>query len=82
MNKREPEVREAYTQNLEMIKLSEMSDEEFSRVEMSFSESSLKTLRDTFTDMRLKSMITDKAWGNYSRPFKELKDGRRYFTTE
>ena len=82
LNKREPEVRETYTQNLEMIKLSEMSDEEFSDVEMSFSEASLKTLRDTFTDMRLKSMITDKAWGNYSRPFKELKDGRRYFTTK
>lgn len=79
---KDPDVREAFQQNLEMIKLSEMSESEFQDVEMSFSVSSLETLRDTFTDMRLKSMITDKAWTNYSRPFKELKDGRRYFTTK
>ncbi len=79
---KDPEIRETYHQNLEMIRLSAMSDKEFQEVEMSFSNSSLETLRDTFTDMRLKSMITDKAWSNYSRPFKELKDGRRYFTTE
>ena len=55
-------------------------DDEFSCVEMSFSEKPMSTLRDTFTEMRLKSMITDKAWNNYSEPFKELKDGRKCFT--
>lgn len=75
-----PEVKETFQRNLEMIALCEMTDEEFSCVEMSFSEKPMSTLRDTFTEMRLKSMITDKAWSNYSEPFKELKDGRKCFT--
>ena len=74
------DVRSTYERNLEMIRLSKMTSEEFESVEISFSNSHLSTLRDTFTEMKLKSMITDKAWSNYSGPFKELKDGRRYFT--
>tara|TARA_B100000427_G_C15433586_1_gene561929 strand:+ start:69 stop:908 length:840 start_codon:yes stop_codon:yes gene_type:complete len=73
-------IRETYNQNLEMIKLFPMTRSEFSDVEISFSDLPLSTLRDTFTEMKLKSMITDKAWGNYSKPFKELQDGRKYFT--
>jgi DNA polymerase I len=73
-------VNETYKQNLKMIKLEGMTDDEYAQVEMSFAQLPLKTLRSTFTDMDLKSMITDKAWNNYSGPFKELRDGRRYFT--
>ena len=77
---RDVSVNETYKQNLKMIKLEGMTDDEYAQVEMSFAQLPLKTLRSTFTDMELKSMITDKAWNNYSEPFKELKDGRRYFT--
>lgn len=76
-----PETRETYERNLRMISLCAMTPEEFRDVEVSFADSHLSTLRDTFTEMKLKSMITDKAWSNYSGPFKELKDGRRYFAS-
>ena len=40
----------------------------------------LEALRHTFTTLKFKSMISDKAWGNFSSPFMELKDGRKYIT--
>tara|TARA_R110001599_G_scaffold71320_6_gene199124 strand:- start:5078 stop:5737 length:660 start_codon:yes stop_codon:yes gene_type:complete len=78
--KGKPEVKDKYLHNVEMIELRKMSNEEFDQVEMSWSTKTLDTLRDTFTQMKLKSMITDKAWTNYSKPFGGLKDGRNYFT--
>lgn len=74
------EVKDKYLHNVEMIELRKMTQSEFSQVEMSWNTKTLDTLRDTFTQMDLKSMITDKAWTNYSRPFGGLKDGRNYFT--
>jgi len=76
---KKPELRSQYDNNLEMIELKEMSDEEYSDVELWFASDSLQTLRDTFTQMNLKSMITDKAWNNYIKPFGDLKDGRECF---
>lgn len=75
-----PEARDIYLQNIEMIELRAMTTEEFREVEVSWCENTLDTLRDTFTQMNLKSMITDKAWTNYSRPFGGLQNGRKYFT--
>ena len=63
-----------------MIALREMTGEERLSIEDSFPEQHLDTLRDTFTTLKFKSMISEKAWGKYSSPFKELKDGRKYFT--
>tara|TARA_B100001094_G_scaffold247556_1_gene244441 strand:- start:477 stop:1235 length:759 start_codon:yes stop_codon:yes gene_type:complete len=77
-----PEAREKYLENIEMIELRKMTSQEFDDVEISWCINSLDTLRDTFTQMNLKSMITDKAWTNYSRPFGGLKDGRKYFTQQ
>ena len=77
---KKPEFVEQFAKNVEMIELREMTCDEFSAVEMCFAKNDLMTLRETFTQMNLKSMITDKAWGNYSRPFGGLKDGRDYFT--
>lgn len=75
-----PGTREKYLENIEMIELRKMTLKEFDEVEISWCTNNLDTLRDTFTQMNLKSMITDKAWTNYSRPFGGLKDGRKYFT--
>ncbi len=77
---KKPEMKSKYLQNVEMIELREMSEEEFGDVDMWYSTDSMNKLRETFTQMKLKSMITDKAWGNFSRPFGGLKDGRNYFT--
>jgi len=74
------EVKAKYLQNVEMIELRKMTSDEFNQVEISWQEKSLDTLRDTFTQMELKSMITDKAWTNYSKPFGGLRDGRNCFT--
>tara|TARA_B100000085_G_C18461591_1_gene479203 strand:+ start:247 stop:909 length:663 start_codon:yes stop_codon:yes gene_type:complete len=73
------EYQETFDKNIDMIKLQSMTEEEYADVETCFADSSLDSLRETFTQMRLKSMITDKAWGNYSRPFGGLQDGRKYF---
>lgn len=75
-----PQNRQIYLQNLDMIALREMTGEERLSIEDSFPEQHLDTLRDTFTTLKFKSMISEKAWGKYSSPFKELKDGRKYFT--
>ena len=77
---KKPEMREQYLKNVEMIQLSSMTSEEFQDVEMWYAKSPMSVLRESFTQMNLKSMITDKAWGNYSKPFGGLKDGREYFT--
>ena len=75
-----PEHRKIYLQNLEMIALQPMTNQERSAVQYSFASEPLETLRETFTTLKFKSMITDKAWGKYSAPFMELKDGSKYFT--
>ena len=77
---KKPELREQYLKNVEMIELAPMTPQEFKSVEMWYAKNPLSDLRETFTQMNLKSMITDKAWGNYSKPFGGLKDGREYFT--
>ncbi len=76
---KKPELKEQYLKNIEMIELTAMTPEEFENVEMSYAENPLSNLRETFTQMNLRSMITDKAWNNYSRPFGGLSDGRKYF---
>jgi DNA polymerase I len=73
------DVKSKYLHNIEMIELRKMTNEEFLQVDMSWSEKPFDVLRDTFTQMKLKSMITDKAWTNYSSPFGGLKDGRDHF---
>ncbi len=78
LNKKE-EHQKTFDKNVDMIELRPMTVEEYSAVEVWFAESPLDSLRETFTQMNLKSMITDKAWGNYSKPFGGLQDGRKYF---
>jgi len=75
-----PEHRNTYLQNLEMIALQPMTNRERLLIEYSFPSEPLETLREAFTTLKFKSMISDKAWGKYSTPFMELKDGRKYFT--
>ena len=77
---RSADIRGTYEKNLSLIKLTKMSTEERLQIEVTFGGQSLETLRDSFTDMKLKSMITDKAWKNYSGPFRRLQDGRHYIT--
>ena len=74
------EHRQVFDKNVDMIELRSMSEGEYADVEFWFANSSLESLRETFTQMKLKSMITDKAWNNYARPFGGLEDGRKYFT--
>ena len=76
---KKPELKPQYENNLEMIALTAMTTDEFESVEMWFAEDNVEMLRETFTQMKLKSMITDKAWNNYIKPFGELKDGRECF---
>lgn len=76
---KKPELKSKYANNLEMIELREMSDQEFAQVEMWYADDVISSLRDTFTQMNLKSMITDKAWNNYVKPFGGLQDGREHF---
>jgi 5'-3' exonuclease len=76
---KKPDMRSQYLHNLEMIELRAMSEKEFEEVDMWFASDSLRILRETFTSMNLKSMITDKAWNNYTKPFGGLKDGRECF---
>ena len=56
-----------------------MSTDEFENVDMWYASDNTEMLRETFTHMKLKSMITDKAWNNYIKPFGGLKDGRECF---
>ena len=77
---KKPEAKEKYQENLAMICLKALDDNEREGVEFSFPKDSISALRETFTSLKFKSMITDKAWGNYSSPFMELKDGRKYIT--
>ena len=77
---RKPDTRQVYRENLDMIALSQFSESERAQVEYSFPKETLEALRHTFTTLKFKSMISDKAWGNFSSPFMELKDGRKYIT--
>lgn len=76
---KKPEMLPQYNSNLEMIELREMSTDEFENVDMWYASDNTEMLRETFTHMKLKSMITDKAWNNYIKPFGGLKDGRECF---
>jgi len=75
-----PEHRQKYLQNLEMIMLQPLTEIERSKIEHSYPDLPLETLREAFTTLKFKSMIEDKSWEKYSRPFMELKDGRKYLT--
>ena len=75
-----PDHRQKYLQNLDMIALEPLTEFERSQIECSYPEAPLETLREAFTTLKFKSMIEDKSWEKYSRPFMELKDGRKYFT--
>ena len=77
---RKPDARQVYRENLDMIALSQFNESERAQVEYSFPKETLDALRNTFTTLKFKSMISDKAWGNFSSPFMELKDGRKYIT--
>ena len=77
---RKPDARQVYRENLDMIALSQFNESERAQVEYSFPKETLEALRNTFTTLKFKSMISDKAWGNFSSPFMELKDGRKYIT--
>ncbi len=77
---RKPEARQTYRENLDMIALAEFNETERTQIEYSFPQETLEALRNTFTALKFKSMISDKAWGNFSSPFMELKDGRKYIT--
>ena len=69
-----------FHKNIDMIELRPLTQKERSEVQMWYADQPLESLRETFTQMNLKSMITDKAWNNYAKPFGGLKDGREYFT--
>ena len=69
-----------FLKNIDMIELRPLSQQERKEVQMWFADQPLESLRETFTQMKLKSMITEKAWNNYAKPFGGLKDGREYFT--
>jgi len=71
--------RRTFRKNIDMIELRSMSCEEYSEMQIWFANEPLELLKETFTQMKLKSMITDKAWNNYARPFGGLEDGRKYF---
>ncbi len=75
-----PDHRQQYLQNLDMIALQPLTESERSFIECSYPKQSLETLREAFTTLKFKSMIEDKSWEKYSRPFMELKDGTKYFT--
>lgn len=75
-----PDHRQKYLQNLEMIILQPLTEFERSKIEYSYPKLPLETLREAFTTLKFKSMIEDKSWDKYSRPFTELKDGSKYFT--
>ena len=77
---RKPDARQVYRENLDMIALSQFNESERTQIEYSFPKETLEALRNTFTTLKFKSMISDKAWGNFSSPFMELKDGRKYIT--
>lgn len=76
-----PDNRSQYLENLAMISLTTMGQEDRACVEYSYPQMSLETLRDAFTQLKFKSMISDGAWKKYSAPFTELKDGTKYFIT-
>ena len=77
---KKPETREVYYQNLDMIALAAFNEDDRKQIEYSFPKEALEALRTTFTALKFKSMISDKAWGKFSSPFMELKDGRKYIT--
>ena len=76
-----PENRCQYLENLAMISLTAMDQEDRTHVEYSYPRMSLETLREAFTQLKFKSMISDGAWKKFSAPFTELKDGTKYFIT-
>jgi DNA polymerase-1 len=77
--KKKPEAKEIYEKNLKLISLTRMNDDEFQEVEVEFMLESMPYLHKSFTEMGLKSMVSEKAWEKYIEPFKELKDGRKCF---
>ena len=70
-----------FLKNVDMIELRSLSQQERKEVQMWYADQPLESLRETFTQMDLKSMITEKAWNNYAKPFGGLIDGRKYFTS-
>ena len=78
--KKKIEHQKIFHKNIDLIELRPMTEKEYSHVDLWFANSSLESLRETFTHMNLRSMITDKAWANFSHPFGGLEDGRNYFT--
>jgi len=73
------EIEEVYKRNIMMIKLDGLTQDECSGVEVSFMKGSLLTLRESFTELNFKSMISPMAWAKYSKPFEELSDVESFY---
>jgi DNA polymerase-1 len=72
------DAKETFDKNLDLIKLVSMSEEDFEKVQMWYSND-MPLLKSFFEELGLPSITNDKAWAKYSKPFKELKDGRNFF---
>lgn len=69
-----------YERNIELIQLSGLTTSELTGVEVSFAKSELSVLRESFTELNFKSMISNNAWEKFSRPFTELSNVKRIYT--
>lgn len=69
-----------YEQNTQLIELSGLTTSERPGVEVSYAESDMSVLRESFTELNFKSMISNNAWEKYSRPFTELSNVERIYT--
>ena len=72
--------RQTYERNLQLIQLSGLTLQERPGVEVSFATSDISALRESFTELNFKSMISNNAWEKYSRPFMELSNVERIYT--
>ena len=73
------DTKEVFERNVELISLKAFKDT--SPLQISFGQEDLSAIRDAFTTLGFKSMISSKAWQKYSMPFEGLKNGTKYITT-
>tara|TARA_Y100001970_G_C14252143_1_gene872630 strand:- start:3843 stop:4682 length:840 start_codon:yes stop_codon:yes gene_type:complete len=71
---------ETYERNVKLIQLAGLTTSERPGVEVSYATNDMSTLRESFTELNFKSMISNNAWEKYSRPFMELSNVERIYT--
>ena len=67
-----------FQKNVEMISLSSFTPTEEKQIQFSYGQNDLESLRDAFTELQFKSMISSRSWEKFSLPFRSLKDGTEY----